>query len=72
MTNAHIDPVDALRVVSEPTAAGILGVSPDTLKRMVARGQGPRRLKISQRRVGYRLSDVMAWLNQRDDASSSE
>ena len=66
MTSTQIEHIDALRVVSEPTAAGILGISPDTLRRLSQRGQGPRRIKISERRIGYRLADVLAWLKQRE------
>lgn len=53
------------RVVSEVDAAHYLGCSPDTLRRMHNRGEGPRRLKISPRRVGYRLSDINTWLDAR-------
>jgi predicted DNA-binding transcriptional regulator AlpA len=49
-------------VVSEREAAEILGVSPDTLRRIVKRGKGPARVKISARRVGYRLSALNDFL----------
>lgn len=53
-------------VVAERQAASILGVSPDTLRRQVAKGEGPRRLKLSARRVGYRMSDLAEWLRSRE------
>jgi predicted DNA-binding transcriptional regulator AlpA len=52
-------------VVTEARAAEILGFSVDTLRRIRARGEGPRRLQLSARRVGYRLRDLQAWLDQR-------
>lgn len=53
------------RVVSEVVAAEYIGLSTDTLKRACARGEGPRRIKLSTRRIGYRLRDLDAWLDQR-------
>jgi len=49
------------RLISEKTTAGILGISPDTLRRLGQRGMGPKRRKISPRRVGYKLSEVQAY-----------
>jgi predicted DNA-binding transcriptional regulator AlpA len=57
-----IDLLDAHRVISQAAAAHLLGVSIDTLARMSARGEGPKRLKLSPRRVGYRLADCLGWL----------
>jgi predicted DNA-binding transcriptional regulator AlpA len=53
------------RVVSETAAAEFLGISIDTLRRACTRGEGPPRLRLSQRRVGYRLRDLDVWLNER-------
>jgi predicted DNA-binding transcriptional regulator AlpA len=52
-------------VVTEAKAAEILGFSVDTLRRIRVRGEGPPRLQLSPRRVGYRLRDLQAWLDQR-------
>jgi len=52
-------------VISERAAAEILGMSPDTLRRTVKRGEGPCRISLSPRRVGYRLTDLNAWINKR-------
>lgn len=53
-------------VVSEKSAAEIVGLSPWTLRRQAEKGEGPRRLKLSARRVGYRMSDIEAWLKSRE------
>jgi len=47
------------RIVSEKEAAQIRGVSEYTLRRQAQRGEGPLRIKLSPRRVGYRLSDLL-------------
>jgi len=47
------------RVVSEREAARLLGVGHDTLRRMVARGEGPKKIRISSGRVGYRIADIL-------------
>jgi predicted DNA-binding transcriptional regulator AlpA len=49
------------RIVSERATAQILGISPDTLRRLGRRGEGPMRRKLSPRRVGYKLSEVEAY-----------
>jgi hypothetical protein len=55
---AAYDP-DLDRIISEDEAAKIRGVSPDTLRRNSERGNKPTRLKLSLRRVGYRLREVL-------------
>jgi predicted DNA-binding transcriptional regulator AlpA len=66
-----IDLLDAHRVISQAAAAHLLGVSIDTLARMSARGEGPKRLKLSPRRVGYRLADCLGWLKSCESVPSS-
>jgi predicted DNA-binding transcriptional regulator AlpA len=49
------------RLITEKATAEILGISPDTLRRLNSRGEGPSRRKISPRRVGYKFSEVEAY-----------
>jgi predicted DNA-binding transcriptional regulator AlpA len=49
------------RLISERATAEILSISPDTLRRLDKRKEGPTRRKISPRRVGYKLSEVEAY-----------
>jgi predicted DNA-binding transcriptional regulator AlpA len=49
------------RLITERATAEILGISPDTLRRLSHRGEGPTRRKISPRRVGYKVSEVEAY-----------
>ena len=53
------------RVLSEVVAAEMLGFSVDTLRRLCERGEGPPRLRLSPRRIGYRVRDLEIWLDER-------
>ena len=58
------DDLDAHRFITEAGAAHLLGISTMTLIRMAKRGEGPPRLKLSDRMVRYRLADVEAWARE--------
>ena len=61
MTNInHIDS-DPAQLISESEAAQLLSVSVPTLRRMALRDQGPPRLRLSLRRIAYRVRDVRAF-----------
>lgn len=42
------------------------GVGHNTLRRMIARGEGPRVIKLSARRLGIRDSAMETWLASRE------
>jgi predicted DNA-binding transcriptional regulator AlpA len=50
------------RVVSETETAKIIGYSKATLRREFRAGRAPPRVRLSGRRIGYRLSAIYAWL----------
>jgi excisionase family DNA binding protein len=54
-------------ILTQKQAAERLGISTQTLVRMQARGDLPR-VQISDRRVGYRHSDISNFLNARAKA----
>jgi len=54
------------RIISETEAAGLNGVSRDTFRRRIDRGDGPPKIRMSPRRVGYRLRDVLDDIKQRE------
>jgi len=58
----HTDP---LAVVTEIEAAKLLKVAIVTVRRMRWAGTGPRYVKLSERRIGYRVADLNAWLDAR-------
>lgn len=70
-TAASAPPIDLpaditrLRVLSGKATAEFLGLSVATLERMDKLGTGPRRLVLSPRRIGYRICDLIAWLDAR-------
>jgi len=60
-----LEGLDAVRVIDEPTAAQLCGVSLRTWDRMRARGETPAITRLSECRIGYRLTDIKEWLDAR-------
>jgi predicted DNA-binding transcriptional regulator AlpA len=64
---------DALdRVVSENEAAAIIGYSKDTLRREFRAGRAPPRVRLSGRRIGYRLSAIYQFLEAHTEKPGSK
>jgi predicted DNA-binding transcriptional regulator AlpA len=63
---------DLDRVLTEAEAARIMGCSQDTLRREFRAGNSPPRIRISGRRIGYRLSAIYAWLDARIEKPGAE
>jgi predicted DNA-binding transcriptional regulator AlpA len=63
------------RVLNEKDAATFIGVSAVTLERLRKVGAAPKHLMLSPRRLGYRVGDLMKWLDKRaaagDEAAQS-
>jgi len=61
--NSQADPApgwrDLEKIVTEREYAELESVSVDTIRRRSARGEGAPRLRLSPRRVGYRLADII-------------
>jgi predicted DNA-binding transcriptional regulator AlpA len=53
------------RVLDERTAADFIGLSHMTLERMRKLGTAPRHITLSTRRLGYRVCDLLDWLDAR-------
>lgn len=53
------------RVVDERTAAQFVGLSAMTLERMRRLGTAPKHIALSPRRLGYRVADLLSWLDER-------
>jgi predicted DNA-binding transcriptional regulator AlpA len=51
------------RVIAEHAAAAMIGISLPTLRRRVRAGDGPPVIRLSERRIGYRLRDLRKWLD---------
>lgn len=59
------------RVVDEKTAAQFVGLSAMTLERMRKLGTAPKHIALSPRRLGYRVADLLSWLDQRAAATDA-
>jgi predicted DNA-binding transcriptional regulator AlpA len=60
MSLANIDPL-----LTEKELSAWVGVSLPNLQRMRSNGTGPHYVQLSPRRIGYRKSEVEAWLTSR-------
>ena len=58
-------------IVSEVDAAVMVSLSVRTLQRLRVVGGGPQFVKLTARRVGYRIVDIEAWVASRVFASTS-
>jgi len=52
-------------ILSKPQAAALTGLSEDTMLRLHQKGEGPPRVRLSERRVGYQVVAVKKWLEDR-------
>ena len=57
-------PVNDL-ILSEPDCAYLIGVAPETMKRMRRHGEGPPYFQVSRAVVRYSRTRVLAWLESR-------
>ena len=53
------------RVVTEAEAAHFVSLSLPHLRRLRREGRGPRHVAVSERRIGYRIADLEAWIQAR-------
>jgi predicted DNA-binding transcriptional regulator AlpA len=58
-------PQEADPVIPRKAAAGLLGLSESTFDRVCRQGNGPPAVRLSVRRVGFRMSDLTAWIAYR-------
>ena len=61
-----------MRIIRKPELAKILGVSKQTIWRMQKRGDLPSRIQISKRVVGWRETDIEAWLDSRPEVENQD
>lgn len=52
--------------ISVPEAAKAVGIGKTTLKRLLAKGKGPRTVRVGQRRL-IRLAELERWLLEREE-----
>jgi predicted DNA-binding transcriptional regulator AlpA len=59
-------------LINENIAADLLGLSPRTLQNWRVRGGGPLFIRISNRSIRYRPSDIQDWIQERVRRSTSD
>ena len=57
--------VNTVKVLNRREAIQHLGLSERTFQRLEAEGEGPSKTRLSEHRIGYRVSDLEAWLDAR-------
>ena len=57
--------LNEMRVLTAAEASELLTVSVPVMERWRRAGTGPRFIRLSVRRVGYRVSDLGAWMTER-------
>jgi len=61
------EPTDpGVGVLTEKQAAKYLGLAPITLKRMRKDGRGPRFVRLTTKRLGYRKASLDEWATERE------
>lgn len=53
-------------------AAALMGLSPSWLNQARSKGYGPPFVRLSPRKIVYRLGDIRLWLNDRHHHSTAE
>ena len=64
-----VELLNADRVVREPECKHSSGLSRTTRWRLEQEGKFPKRIQLSPNAVGWRLSEIKAWLRSRVDAA---
>jgi predicted DNA-binding transcriptional regulator AlpA len=62
---------DELKVYTKKETQKLLGLSGRTWDREEAHGRTPPKTRLSPNRIGYRASDIEAWLKGRREADDS-
>lgn len=63
--------IDLIKVLNRRELVKLLGISERSLQRLEALGDCPPKTRLSEGRVGYRVSDVAAWLDARRETSTA-
>jgi predicted DNA-binding transcriptional regulator AlpA len=68
---AQLTEFDQIRVLSKNQTIQMLNLSGRTWDRLEARGDTPPKTRISQGRIGYRVSDIREWLDRRRETTAA-
>jgi len=70
MTEKNTNTLDD-RLIDEKAAANFLGYTPRFLQSRRIKGNGPIYIKLGDRAVRYRISDLVAWVENHKRTSTS-
>lgn len=70
LDTSEVNPVSTL--LTPRQAAAYTGLATATLQRQRTEGTGPKFVKIGKRRVGYRLTDLLSWIDARVANSTAD
>ena len=62
--------LDSVRVLTRSQTIEAVGVSEKTWERLEKDGDVPTKTRLSQGRIGYRISDIKEWLDARREVAS--
>jgi predicted DNA-binding transcriptional regulator AlpA len=63
--------LESIRVLNRTETLKMVGVSDRTWDRLEAAGDIPPKTRISQGRIGYRVADIMEWLDSRREVGAA-
>jgi predicted DNA-binding transcriptional regulator AlpA len=61
----HEEQIARSRVMSAQEAAKFVGVSLVHFRRIYSSGQGPTIIRLTERRIGFRVGDIVDWIEKR-------
>lgn len=56
------------RIIRLSECAELVGLSASTIRRLEIAGQFPRRVRLTESTIGWRLGEVLEWVSQRAQA----
>jgi prophage regulatory protein len=59
------------RVITRRELRRLVPYTPQHILRLEKKGKFPKRIKVGERRVGWWLHEVMAWLDQRSGTNTA-
>jgi predicted DNA-binding transcriptional regulator AlpA len=64
-TNMNSGTTYYCRILSPSETARMIGISKTGLRRLMAKGEFVGTVKLSDRRIGFRIADINAWIETR-------
>jgi predicted DNA-binding transcriptional regulator AlpA len=63
--------LESIRVLNRTETLKMVGLSDRTWDRLEVAGDTPPKTRISQGRIGYRVADIMKWLDSRREVGAA-